>query len=81
MLATRPCSGWGWCHYKPQEGFASGNACVSKGRLRKPHSQLIAPARRNGIGLGLQRTVSNLFSDVVLLLDKSIKPGDIIEIG
>jgi small-conductance mechanosensitive channel len=34
-----------------------------------------------GIGLGLQRTVSNLFSGVVLLLDKSIKPGDIIEIG
>jgi small-conductance mechanosensitive channel len=34
-----------------------------------------------GIGLGLQRTVSNLFSGVVLLLDKSIKPGDIIEVG
>jgi hypothetical protein len=29
----------------------------------------------------LQRTVSNLFSGVVLLLDKSIKPGDIIEVG
>jgi small-conductance mechanosensitive channel len=28
-----------------------------------------------GIGLGLQRTVSNLFSGMVLLLDKSIKPG------
>ena len=34
-----------------------------------------------GIGFGLQRTVSNLFSGVVLLLDKSIKPGDIIEVG
>jgi small-conductance mechanosensitive channel len=34
-----------------------------------------------GIGLGLQRTVSNLFSGMVLLLDKSIKPGDIIEVG
>jgi small-conductance mechanosensitive channel len=34
-----------------------------------------------GIGLGLQRTVSNLFSGIVLLLDKSIKPGDIIEVG
>jgi small-conductance mechanosensitive channel len=28
-----------------------------------------------GVGLGLQRTVSNLFSGIVLLLDKSIKPG------
>jgi small-conductance mechanosensitive channel len=34
-----------------------------------------------GVGLGLQRTVSNLFSGVVLLLDKSIKPGDIIQVG
>ena len=28
-----------------------------------------------GVGLGLQRTVSNLFSGIVLLLDKSIKPA------
>jgi small-conductance mechanosensitive channel len=34
-----------------------------------------------GLGLGLQRTVSNLFSGIVLLLDKSIKPGDVIEVG
>jgi small-conductance mechanosensitive channel len=34
-----------------------------------------------GIGLGLQRTVSNLFSGMVLLLDKSIKPGDIVEVS
>ncbi len=34
-----------------------------------------------GVGLGLQRTVSNLFSGVVLLLDKSIKPGDVIQVG
>jgi small-conductance mechanosensitive channel len=34
-----------------------------------------------GAGLGLQRTVSNLFSGIVLLLDKSIKPGDVIEVG
>jgi small-conductance mechanosensitive channel len=34
-----------------------------------------------GVGLGLQRTVSNLFSGIVLLLDKSIKPGDVIDVG
>src|ERR1700745_3051109 len=34
-----------------------------------------------GVGFGVQRTVSNLFSGIVLLLDKSIKPGDVIEVG
>jgi small-conductance mechanosensitive channel len=34
-----------------------------------------------GIGLGLQKTVSNLFSGIILLLDKSIKPGDVIQVG
>ncbi len=34
-----------------------------------------------GIGLGLQRIVANLISGVILLLDRSIKPGDVIAIG
>src|SRR5829696_2222830 len=34
-----------------------------------------------GVGLGLQKTVSNLFSGIVLLLDRSIKPGDVIQVG
>ncbi|HEY9183183.1 MAG TPA: mechanosensitive ion channel domain-containing protein [Gammaproteobacteria bacterium] len=34
-----------------------------------------------GLGFGLQRTVSNLVSGVVLLIDKSIKPGDIIAVS
>jgi small-conductance mechanosensitive channel len=34
-----------------------------------------------GLGLGLQKVVSNFISGVILLLDKSIKPGDVIEIS
>jgi small-conductance mechanosensitive channel len=33
-----------------------------------------------GIGFGMQRVIANLVSGVVLLLDKSIKPGDVIAI-
>lgn len=33
-----------------------------------------------GIGLGLQRTVGNLFASYTLLADQSIKPGDVIEV-
>jgi small-conductance mechanosensitive channel len=34
-----------------------------------------------GIGFGLQKIVSNLISGVILLVDKSIKPGDIISVS
>ena len=34
-----------------------------------------------GVGFGLQKVVSNLISGVILLLDKSIKPGDVIAVS
>ena len=34
-----------------------------------------------GIGFGLQKVVSNFISGVIILLDKSIKPGDTISLG
>jgi len=33
-----------------------------------------------GVGLGMQRTVSNLVAGFTMLADRSIKPGDVIEI-
>ncbi|MDT8326511.1 MAG: mechanosensitive ion channel [Roseovarius sp.] len=34
-----------------------------------------------GLGFGLQKVVSNLVSGIIILLDKSIKPGDVISLG
>lgn len=34
-----------------------------------------------GLGFGLQKVISNFVSGIILLLDKSIKPGDVISIG
>ena len=33
------------------------------------------------VGFGLQKTVGNLFAGIILLMDRSIKPGDIIVVG
>jgi len=42
---------------------------------------LLSGAVGVGIGFGLGKVVSNLVSGVILLLDKSIKPGDVISLG
>ncbi|MFT7145133.1 MAG: small-conductance mechanosensitive channel [Alphaproteobacteria bacterium] len=34
-----------------------------------------------GIGFGLQKIVGNLISGMILIIDKSIKPGDVISMG
>lgn len=34
-----------------------------------------------GIGFGLQKVISNLISGIILLMDKSVKPGDVISLG
>ena len=41
---------------------------------------LLSGAIAFGIGFGLQKIVSNLVSGVIILLDKSIKPGDVISL-
>src|SRR5690606_9860096 len=40
-----------------------------------------AGARGVGLGFGLQKVVSNLISGIVILLDRSIEPGDTISLG
>jgi small-conductance mechanosensitive channel len=34
-----------------------------------------------GVGLGLQKAASNIIGGVMLLVDKSIKPGDVVSVG
>jgi small-conductance mechanosensitive channel len=50
-------------------GFDLGNLAVLSGAIGL------------GIGFGLQKIVSNLVSGIIILLDKSIKPGDVISLN
>ncbi len=42
---------------------------------------LLSGAIGVGIGFGLQKVVSNLISGIIILMDRSIKPGDVISLG
>ena len=33
------------------------------------------------VGFGMQKTVGNLIAGIILLMDRSVKPGDVIEVG
>lgn len=50
-------------------GFHLGNLAVLSGAIGL------------GIGFGLQKIISNLLSGIIILLDKSIKPGDVISLN
>lgn len=45
---------------------------------RLPYSPALSDV---GIGFGLQKVVSNFISGIIILLDKSIKPGDTVSVG
>ncbi len=55
--------------------FALSSMHVNLGSLA-----LIGGALSFGIGFGLQKILANLISGVILLIDRSIKPGDVIEV-
>jgi small-conductance mechanosensitive channel len=42
---------------------------------------LFSGAAGVGIGFGLQKIVANFISGIILLVDKSVKPGDLVTIG
>mgnify|MGYP003976771239 FL=1 len=55
-------------------------ASLSTAGLNLSSLTLFGGAIGLGIGFGLQKVISNLVCGVILLLDRSIKPGDVIEI-
>ena len=42
---------------------------------------ILAGAVGVGLGFGLQKVVSNFISGIIILMDRSIKPGDTISLG
>lgn len=55
-------------------------ASLSTAGLNLSSLTLFGGAIGLGIGFGLQKVISNLVCGIILLLDRSIKPGDVVEI-
>jgi small-conductance mechanosensitive channel len=60
---------------------AAGTVALSSAGIDLTVLTLLSGAVGVGIGFGLQKVVSNFISGVIILLDKSIKPGDTITVG
>src|SRR6266404_5910807 len=56
-------------------------AVLSAGGINLAALAIFSGAAGVGIGFGLQKIVANFVSGIILLADKSVKPGDLITIG
>jgi small-conductance mechanosensitive channel len=60
--------------------FIAGMIAMSSMGINLASLTVLGGAVGLGLGFGLQKVVSNFVSGIILLMDNSIKPGDVIEI-